>query len=230
MYVLLCASKGVIKYDFMKDITLYLNPQQMKKIVQQQTYPFKHLINFPQEFERVYTWSSFVEAYQTMKVYPRTQKIIEIGCGQAGVAAIQNISFGCEVWLIDGNNPGDRTFGYEHAGSMEHYSTWHDLPETMERWGCDMSRIHFVDIPSAESYNFPVADLIQSFRSCGYHYPLSTYDFLFKKQDDDTKYLFTVTNKQLKKEPGYLKDFEIESKQPQIGATKINYYYMRSKK
>jgi len=230
VYVLLCASKGVIKYDFMKDLTLHLNRQQMEKIVQQQAYPFKHLVNFPQEFERVYTWSSVVEAYQAMKVYPETRKIIEIGCGQAGVAAIQNMSFGCEIWLIDGNNPGDRTFGYEHAGSMEHYSTWHDLPETMERWGCDMSKIHFIDIPTAPSYDFPIVDLIQSFRSCGYHYPLSAYEFLFTKQNNDTRYLFTITDKQLKKEPGYLKDFEIESKQPQIGATKINYYYMRSKK
>ena len=214
----------------MKDITLYLNKQQMEQVVKQQAYPFKYLINFPKEFERVYTWSSLVEAYQVMQIYPSTKKIIEIGCGQAGVAAIQNISFGCEIWLIDGNSPGDRTFGYDVAESMEHYSTWHDLPETMERWGCDMSKIHFVDIPSARSYDFPVVDLIQSFRSCGYHYPLSTYNFLYGKQDNNTKYLFTVTDKQLNKEPDYLNDFEVELKHPQIGATKINYYYMKLKK
>jgi hypothetical protein len=207
--------------------TLALNNQQRENVVLQQAYPFKYLTQHTSEFDRVYTWSSFVEASLVHRHNPKAKKIIEIGCGQAGVAAMQNILYDQEIWLIDGNKKGQRTFGYDTVDSMEHYSTWDDLPSTMESWGCNMQKIHFVNIEDAVDYQMPKVDVVQSFRSCGFHYPLDTYKFLYEKQDMDCSFIFTITEKQINKEPNYLDDFIILEKIPQTGNPKINYFFMK---
>jgi len=134
-----------------------------------------------------------VDATLLRMTHPTAHSIIDIGCGQAGVAAIQNILYGCDVYLIDGNRAGQRDSGYSAADSMNHYSTWLDLPETLQRWGCDMARVHFVEIASAQDFAWPRVDLVQSLQSCGSHYPIATYEWLYRRVDQaGTRYCFTV--------------------------------------
>ena len=174
-------------------INFTLTPGQRAAVRRQRSHPFKFLLDKPQEFDRVYAWSSWVDATLLRMAHPTAHRVIDIGCGQAGVAAIQNIIYGCDVYLIDGNRAGDRDSGYAAADTMNHYSTWSDLPNTLESWGCDMTRVHFVEIGSAHEFVWPHVDLVQSLQSCGSHYPIATYEWLYQRVDQpSTRYCFTV--------------------------------------
>ena len=174
-------------------INFTLTPAQRAAVRKQRSHPFKFLLDQPYEFDRVYAYSCWVDATTLRLLHPAARSVIDIGCGQAGVAAIQNIIYGCEVYLIDGNRAGQRESGYGSADSMIHYSTWTDLPETLQRWGCDMSRVHLISIETAPKYSWPTVDLIQSTLSCGTHYPIAAYNWLYDQANHaDTRYCFTV--------------------------------------
>lgn len=174
-------------------INFTLTSAQRAAVRRQRSHPFRFLLDQPQEFDRVYAWSSWVDATLLRMTHPTAHRVIDIGCGQAGVAAIQNIVYGCEVYLIDGNRVGQRDSGYASADTMNHYSTWADLPETLRRWGCDMNRVHFVEIGSAQDFDWPRVDLVQSLQSCGSHYPIGTYEWLYQRVNQPgTRYCFTV--------------------------------------
>ena len=94
---------------------------------------------------------------------------------------------------VDANRAGQRECGYGSADTMIHYSTWNDLPETLQRWGCNMSKVHFISIEEAPDYVWPAVDLIQSTLSCGTHYPIATYNWLYNKVNhSETRYCFQV--------------------------------------
>ena len=175
-------------------INITLTPAQRQAVRRQRARPFKFLLQEPFDFDRVYAYSCWVDATILRLIHPTARSVIDIGCGQAGVAAVQNIIYGMEIYLIDGHRDGERDGGYADAGSMNHYSTWSDLPETLTRWGCDMSRVHFVSIAAAATFDWPTVDLVQSTLSCGTHYPLSTYDWLYARVNhSNTRYCFTMT-------------------------------------
>ena len=174
-------------------INFTLTPEQRTAVRRQRSHPFKFLLSQPREFDRVYAYSCWVDATILRLIHPTARSVIDIGCGQAGVAAVQNIIYGSDIYLIDGNRTGHRDAGYDSADSMNHYSTWTDLPETLARWGCDMSRVHLISIESAPDYPWPRVDLIQSTLSCGTHYPIATYNWLYDRVNHtDTRYCFTV--------------------------------------
>ena len=157
-------------------INFTLTPAQRAAVRRQRSHPFKFLMDQPREFDRVYAYSCWVDATILRLIHPTARSVIDIGCGQAGVAAVQNIIYGTEIYLIDG-----------------HYSTWTDLPETLARWGCDMSRVHLISIEAAPDYPWPQVDLVQSTLSCGTHYPIATYNWLYDRVNHtDTRYCFTV--------------------------------------
>ena len=174
-------------------INFTLTPEQRVAVKMQRARPFKFLLNQTYEFDRVYAYSCWVDATILNLIHPTARTIIDIGCGQAGVAAIQNIIYGCEVYLIDGNSAGQRESGYGPADTMIHYSTWNDLPETLQRWGCNMNKVHFISIEEAPNYIWPTVDLVQSTLSCGTHYPIATYNWLYNKiNQSETRYCFQV--------------------------------------
>ncbi len=190
----------------------------------QRSHPFKFLLDQPYEFDRVYAYSCWVDATMLRLLHPAAHSVIDIGCGQAGVAAMQNIIYGCEVYLIDGNRAGQRESGYGSADSMIHYSTWSDLPDTLRRWGCDMARVHFVEIGSAQDFQWPKIDLVQSTLSCGTHYPISTYEWLYQRVDHpSTRYCFTVGGKTPVEIP---KEFSVIKKIPTINHAGNHYAVM----
>jgi len=191
-------------------INFKLDHEQRKAIIRQRSKPFKHFFNINDkkhqfEFDRLYAKDSFIDAIIAKDNSLSMDRIIDIGCGNAGIAAVQNIMFGSEIFLIDGNRNKERDAGYENAESMNWYSTWNDLPYTLKEWGCDMKKVHFIEINSAKSYNWPKVNLVQSFLSCGAHYPIDNYKWLYDKINlPNTRYIFT-TNKTIQDIPSYFK-------------------------
>jgi SAM-dependent methyltransferase len=201
-------------------INFTLTPSQRAAVRRQRSHPFRFLMDQPEEFDRVYAWSSWADATQLRQIHPRARSVIDIGCGQAGVAAIQNMVWGMEIYLIDGAREGQRDAGYESADSMNHYSTWSDLPQTLKLWGCDMSRVHFIDIDAARRYPWSRVDLVQSLHSCGAHYPIDTYDWLYDQVNHgSTLYSFVITDAAAAKIP---LEFELMHTVPMI-----NYPYLK---
>jgi len=174
----------------------------------------------PEEFDRVYAWSCWADATQLHMIHPGAKSVIDIGCGQAGVAAVQNIMWGMEIYLIDGARGGERDAGYADADSMNHYSTWSDLPQTLQQWGCDMDRVHCVSIAAAAEWDWPRVDLVQSLHSCGAHYPMETYDWLYDRVNhDSTLYSFVMSDAAAARIP---QQFELIHTVPMI-----NYPYLK---
>ena len=206
-------------------INFTLTPPQRAAVRRQRSHPFRFLMDQPQEFDRVYAWSSWADATQLHRIHPTARSVIDIGCGQAGVAAIQNIVYGMEVYLIDGAREGQRDAGYESADSMNHYSTWSDLPSTLKGWGCDMSRVHFVEIDSAQRYPWGGVDLVQSLHSCGAHYPISTYNWLYDRVNHSgTLYSFVISDAAAAEIP---REFELVHTVPMINYPHLKHRVLR---
>ena len=191
-------------------INFRLTDDQRKAIVRQRAKPFKYLYNENDkkilfDFDRLYAKDSFIDATIAKTNSNAFEKIIDIGCGNAGVAAVQNILYNAEIFLIDGNRISERDCGYAEAESMNWYSTWNDLPQTLKMWGCNMDKVHFININDAKSYDWPKVDIVQSFLSCGAHYPIDTYKWLYEKiNQSHTRYIFT-TNTDPAAVPSYFK-------------------------
>lgn len=202
-----------------------LTPPQRQAVRRQRSHPFRFLLNEPAEFDRVYAWSSWVDATQLRQIHPTARSVIDIGCGQAGVAAIQNIVYGMEIYLIDGAREGERDAGYASADSMNHYSTWSDLPSTLKGWGCDMGRVHFIDIDSAPHYSWSGVDLVQSLHSCGAHYPIHTYDWLYDRVNHDgTLYSFVISDTAAEQIPS---EFELVHTVPMVNYSHLKHRVLR---
>lgn len=206
-------------------IQFTLTPTQRQAVRRQRSHPFRFLLDEPQEFDRVYAWSSWADATQLRMIHPTARSVIDIGCGQAGVAAVQNIIYGMEIYLIDGSRAGQRDAGYASADSMNHYSTWQDLPETLHRWGCDMSRVHFVSIDAAAQHDWPTVDLVQSLHSCGAHYPMATYNWLYDRVNcSSTLYSFVISDTAAGQIP---KEFELLHTVPMINYPHLKHRVLR---
>lgn len=202
-----------------------LTPPQRAAVRRQRSHPFRFLMDQPQEFDRVYAWSSWADATQLRLIHPTARSVIDIGCGQAGVAAVQNIVYGMEIYLIDGAREGQRDAGYADADSMNHYSTWSDLPTTLKRWGCDMSRVHFVEIDQAPRYPWSGVDLVQSLHSCGAHYPIETYDWLWDRVNhSSTVYSFVISDAAAARIPP---EFELMHTVPMINYPHLKHRVLR---
>ena len=202
-----------------------LTPPQRAAVRRQRSHPFRFLMDQPEEFDRVYAWSSWADATQLHMIHPGAKSVIDIGCGQAGVAAVQNIVYGMEIYLIDGARAGERDAGYAGADSMNHYSTWSDLPQTLKSWGCDMDRVHFISIDAAAQWNWPPVDLVQSLHSCGAHYPIETYNWLYDRVNhSDTLYSFVISDTAAARIPP---EFELMHTVPMINYPHLKHRVLR---
>lgn len=208
-------------------INLALTPPQRAAVRRQRSHPFRFLLNEPEEFDRVYAWSSWADATQLRMLHPTAESVIDIGCGQAGVAAIQNMVYGMEIYLIDGAREGERDAGFAAADSMNHYSTWQDLPQTLKQWGCDMSRVHLISIEDAPQYSWPRVDLVQSLHSCGAHYPIDTYGWLYEQVNHSgTLYDFVISDSAAELIPQY---FELTHTVPMINYAHLKHRVLRKR-
>jgi SAM-dependent methyltransferase len=121
-------------------------------------------------------------------------KILDIGCGLAWESRLFNKKYNSELWLLDGDtrdneskSPAAQTGKY-HT-STDEFLFYHPLSELdaeLKKLGTD--HYHLIDcnnINISEDIKF---DLITSWVSCGYHYPVNTYrDLILKHSHADTR-------------------------------------------
>jgi ubiquinone/menaquinone biosynthesis C-methylase UbiE len=120
-------------------------------------------------------------------------KILDIGCGLAWESRMFNEKYGSELWLLDGDyKDNDQKPEYSSQASWHHsaddfmyYYPLSKLKTELEK--LDTKNYHLVD---CNNLNFPEDvkfDLITSWISCGFHYPVATYrDLILKHSHENT--------------------------------------------
>lgn len=125
---------------------------------------------------------------------PKT--ILDIGCGFAFESRQFHQLSGSEIWLLDGNysdspEDSDRLVRYGPAETMKFYNPIEKLKDYFDQQ--DNLTYRFVDANNIDIPEDKKFDLICSYLSCGYHYPVDTYrDLILKHSHLDTKIIMDI--------------------------------------
>ncbi len=137
--------------------------------------------------------------------------ILDIGCGLAWESRLFQKKYNCKLWLLDGE-PADDTTGMTEVGWNTNSSTfafYHSLDflnNKLKELGTE--NYELIDVNNIQFPEDLKFDLITSFKSCGFHYPATTYkDLILKHSHSNTKIIFDLRTK--KKEVVDTEGFEI---------------------
>ncbi len=130
------------------------------------------------------------------------KNILDIGCGNAYESREFQKKYGSKLWLIEGdanknNNKADIARSGKYQDSVDNFLAYFPLEEVkkgLDELGTkNYTLLDSSDIDIPEDIEF---DLITSYLSCGYHYPLDTYkDIILKHSHKDTKLVFDIRNR-----------------------------------
>ena len=134
--------------------------------------------------------------------------ILDIGCGLAVESEMFQKKYNCDLYLLDGDfdstSSRARKVNYGTVESMAFYSKINDLKESWNDRGLSYTFIDANNLNITTNVKF---DVVYSFESCGFHYPITTYkDFLKKYTTDSTIFVFDIRRKSMEEQ---LKDFII---------------------
>ena len=130
------------------------------------------------------------------------KNILDIGCGKAYESREFNKKYKSNLWLIEGNSTNNTDLataskGKYHSSADEflYYFPIDSVKKELDN--LNTQNYTLLDcsnkIELSEDLKF---DLITSYLSCGYHYPLSTYkDLILKHSHKDTKLVFDIRNR-----------------------------------
>lgn len=115
------------------------------------------------------------------------RRILDIGCGYAKISQWFQEKHGSELWLLDGDiadSPGTRIGKYGTADTFQFYLTADRL---RQQWDTEGMRYTFVDAANIKIDPDTKFDLVYSWVSCGFHYPVSVYkDLIVRHTDSDS--------------------------------------------
>lgn len=122
-------------------------------------------------------------------------RLLDIGCGAAFESREFNRRFGTDIWLLDGDfdttKDRERSTSWGSTSEMKFYSHLEDLRTWFQEHG--VTKYHLVDANNITIPSDTQFDLIYSFLSCGYHYPVDTYrDLIRRHSAPHTKVLFDL--------------------------------------
>jgi SAM-dependent methyltransferase len=135
------------------------------------------------------------ENFELLDAYLKTppKRILDIGCGLAWESRMFNEKYGTELYLLDGDyddNPQDRELVQarysEDAGRFAFYYKLDFLRDQLDKLGTkDYRLIDSNNVRLPWNIKF---DLITSWVSCGFHYPVNTYrDLILKHSNKNTR-------------------------------------------
>lgn len=112
--------------------------------------------------------------------------ILDIGAGYAFVSEKFQRKYGTDLYLLDGDSEGMedrqwREIGYGNASDFKFYSSKQQLIKSY-----DERELKYLFIDALRPQYPPIYyDLVCSFTSCGFHYPLKTYSDIIKQHTSD---------------------------------------------
>ena len=121
-------------------------------------------------------------------------KILDIGCGLAWESRLFNEKYNSELWLLDGDTRDNESksllamTGKYHT-NVDDFLFYHPLENLdIELKKLGTKNYHLID---CNNINIPTDvkfDLITSWASCGFHYPVNTYrDLILKHSHPGTR-------------------------------------------
>ena len=121
---------------------------------------------------------------------PKT--ILDIGCGLAWESRLFNEKYGCELWLLDGDategnkNKSEESTDVKYHQSTDSFLLYHSFEKLRSELDkLETKNYRLIDCNNIEIQEDIKFDLITSWVSCGFHYPISTYKNLIKKHSHD---------------------------------------------
>jgi SAM-dependent methyltransferase len=124
--------------------------------------------------------------------------ILDIGCGLAWESRMFNEKYGSELWLIDGDVINNDLKDHEATDATYHGSSNGFLYyNSLDRLDRELKKLGTTDYTLLDCNNLEIPDikfdLITSWLSCGFHYPVSTYAAIIKKHSHkDTRVVFDL--------------------------------------
>lgn len=101
------------------------------------------------------------------------KRLADIGCGYAFFDLFAAQGLGCHLLLIDLENNDRRHFGFAEEGSA--YSSLNVARNILEGNGISASKITTLNPRDKSPETATPVDLVVSFLSCGFHYPVDIY-------------------------------------------------------
>lgn len=119
------------------------------------------------------------------KIAPQIERIAphrlaDLGCGQAFIDLLIHRRFGCDLVLIDIEESSDLHFGFAEEGAG--YADLANARAFLVANAVPDSAITTINPRKARLEDIGTVDMAISLLSCGFHYPVSTYDAFFKSQ------------------------------------------------
>jgi SAM-dependent methyltransferase len=121
------------------------------------------------------------------------KRILDIGCGLAWESRMFNEKYGTELYLLDGdydNNPQDRELVQaRYSEDASQFAFYYKL----DFLRAELNKLNTQNYQLIDSNNINIADdikfdLITSWVSCGFHYPVNTYrDLILKHSNKNTR-------------------------------------------
>lgn len=113
------------------------------------------------------------------------KRVLDIGCGYAKISQWFQQKYNSDLWLLDGDiadSPGKRIGKYGTVDSFQFYLTADRL---RQQWDTEGMRYNFVDAANIHIDPAVKFDLVYSWVSCGFHYPVSVYRDLIQRHTDE---------------------------------------------
>ncbi len=107
-------------------------------------------------------------------------KIADVGCGYAFADLILYRRYNCDIILIDIEESTNRHFGFKNTGAG--CTNLAKARAFLEKNGVPKRKITTLNPNKQDLADIGNVDLAISLASCGFHYPVSTYDNFFKTQ------------------------------------------------
>ncbi|MBY6139351.1 class I SAM-dependent methyltransferase [Leisingera daeponensis] len=108
------------------------------------------------------------------------KRAADIGCGYAFSSLLMHRRYGCSITLIDIEDSNSRHFGFQ--GEAAGYASLETARAFLERNGVPPEQITSCNPKIGETASLGTFDLVYSQASCGFHYPVTTYENLFRNQ------------------------------------------------
>ncbi len=133
------------------------------------------------------------------------RNILDIGCGFAFESRLFYKKYQSKIWLIDGDvqsqkNKKVREIKFGAVDTMGFYNKLEDIEQVLIQDNIadyQLIDVNNLTIPETEKF-----DLICSYFSCGFHYPISSYiDIIKKHSHENTTLIFDIRTKNLEDNP-----------------------------
>ena len=124
--------------------------------------------------------------------------ILDIGCGLAWASRYFYHKYGSELWLLDGDTKDNKDKIYGTDGSYhptaDDFLFYHPLSKLDDEFKrVNIQHYHLIDCNNINIPSDVKFDLITSWLSCGFHYPVSTYkDLILQHSHKDTRIFLDI--------------------------------------